>query len=241
MSEEKIMQHAKKAIHVVGEKEKSWVERIKEFLYEIIIIVLAVSITLWMHNWNDARHDHETETAFLKGIREDLNAEAQDLDDNVKYFQSTVDYYHTVWQQLQSKKIDTTYIDKNSWQLLNTYYYVADDGRFESFKSSGYLRLIENKELLKDLMSLYTVSIPFQENIDKNLFAQKGKDYDTYIGVKAVADSSGVHISRILNDPAVSYQIKKYITSYDERKQQQIDLAKQIRKMIAEVDKELAK
>ena len=49
MSEEKVIQHAKKAIHSVGDKKRSWPVRIKEFLYEIIIIVLAVSITLWMH------------------------------------------------------------------------------------------------------------------------------------------------------------------------------------------------
>ena len=75
MSEEKVIQHTKKAIHVVGDKEKSWAARIKEFLYEILIIVIAVSITLWMHNWNDKKHDHKTEVEFLKGIKEDLNEE----------------------------------------------------------------------------------------------------------------------------------------------------------------------
>jgi hypothetical protein len=241
MSEEKVIQHAKKAIHAVGDKKRSWSERIKEFLYEIIIIVLAVSITLWMHNWNDARHEHETEIEFLKGIKEDLKLEAEKLSDNVKYFQPVVDYYNTVWQQLKSKKLDNNYIDKNSGQLLNTYYYVADNGRFEGFKSSGYLRLIENKELLKDLMSLYTMSIPFQENIDKNLFSQRSKDYDTYIGIKGIADSAGVHVSRIINDPAVAYQIMRYVGSFNERKQQQIELEKQIKDVIAEIDKELNK
>src|SRR6201995_1424926 len=134
MSEEKVIQHSKNAIHAISNKEKSWTERIKEFLYEIIIIVIAVSITLWMHNWNDEKHDHKTEMEFLKGIKEDLNEEAQKLDDNVKGFQPTVDYYNTVADQLKSKKLDTSYIDKNSGALWNTYYYIADNGRFEGFK-----------------------------------------------------------------------------------------------------------
>ena len=125
---------------------------------------------------------------------------------------------------------------------MNTYYYVADNGRASKvFKSSGYLRLIENKELLKDLMSLYTMSIPFRENIDKNLFSQRSKDYDTYIGIKGIADSTGVHVSGIINDPAVAYQITRYVSSFNERKQQQIELMKEIKDVIAEIDKELNK
>ena len=46
----------------------------------------------------------ETETEFLKGIKEDLKLEAEKLNDNVKYFQPVVDYYNAVWQQLRSKK-----------------------------------------------------------------------------------------------------------------------------------------
>ena len=107
MSEEKVIQHAKKAVHAVGNKEKKWTEKIKEFLYEIIIIVLAVSITLWMHNWNDARHEHEIERAFLEGIKEDLNQEAEEA--NVK---SNVNRIFSQWliiiirygRQLKSKQ-----------------------------------------------------------------------------------------------------------------------------------------
>ena len=74
MSEEKVIQHTKKAIHVVGDKEKSWTARIKEFLYEILIIVIAVSITLWMHNWNDGKHEKRIRKKFSDRYQEQFKS-----------------------------------------------------------------------------------------------------------------------------------------------------------------------
>jgi len=241
MSEEKVIKHTTKAVRIVTDKKLSLKHKVKEIALEVIIIVFAVSITLMFHNWNDTRHEHEIEREFLEGIKEDLKAEADKLDDNIKYFQPVVDFYDTAWQQIKSNKIDGAFFDKNSVQLTNTIYYIADNGRFEGFKSSGYLRLIRNQQLLKDLMTLYSIDIPFQEQIDKNLFAQRSADYDRYVGIKGVVDSSGTHISRLLNDPAVRYLISRYVSSLNERKQQQAALAKEIRGIVTEIDKELKK
>jgi hypothetical protein len=61
---------------------------------------------------------------------------------------------------------------------------VVDINEFEGFKSSGYLRLIENKTLLKHLMTLYTVSIPFQEQADASTYKNRQQYYDEHIGPK---------------------------------------------------------
>ncbi|HWB25013.1 MAG TPA: hypothetical protein VG738_06015 [Chitinophagaceae bacterium] len=241
MSEEKIIKHTTKAVRIVTDKKLSLQQKLKEIALEIVIIVFAVSITLMFHNWNDARHEHEIEIAFLKGIKEDLTAEADKLDGNIRNFQPVVDFYNTAWKQIKENKIDPAFFDRNVSQLTNTSYYVADNGRFEGFKSSGYLRLIQNQQLVKDLMSLYTIDMPFQEQIDKNLFAERSADYDRYVGIKGVTDSSGTHISRLLNDPAVRYLIIRYVTSFNERKQQQAALAEEIRQVVLEIDKELNK
>jgi hypothetical protein len=241
MSEEKVVKHTAKAVHIVMDKKLSWKKKIKEVALEILIIVFAVSITLMFHNWNDKSHENQIEREFLIGIKGDLKTESDKLDANVKYFQPTVDYYNAVLKQINLNKIDTQYVDKNSWQLTNTSYYVADNGRFESFKSSGYLRLIRNQELAKDLMSLFTISIPFQEEIDKNLYSKRSNDYDTYIGSKGISDSGTVHVSKLFNDPAVRYQVLRYANSFNERKTQQAELANQIRGIINEIDKQLEK
>jgi hypothetical protein len=72
MSEEKIIQHSQKAVDLLKNHSKSIKEKIGEFLEEIVIIVVAVSLTLAFHNWNDRRKEKEIARNFLIGIRQDL-------------------------------------------------------------------------------------------------------------------------------------------------------------------------
>ena len=239
MSEEKIIKHSENAVHIIGNKKLSWKKKIKELAEEIAIIVFAVSITLAFHNWNDERHERKMEKEFLLGIKEDLKGERENLEASIKFFQPTIDYYNNVWKQINGNKIDAAYIDSNSGYLINTNYYVPDNGRFEGFKSSGYLRLIENKELLKHLTTLYTISMPFEQDADKNVFRTREQDYNMYIGTKTIKDSLGMHVSKLINDPAVRYQVYRYTYYFDERKNHKQDLADQINKVITEIDKEL--
>ena len=242
MSEEKIIKHTEAAVHLITNKEKPWRKKILELAEEIAIIIFAVSITLALHNWNDWRNERKMEKDFLTGIRGDLKNEAQNLDYAVIGLNKTAQYYDTVWQQIASKKVDAAYVDTNSGQLLNTIYFRFDNGRFESFKSSGYLRLIENQTLLTHLTNLYTTEMPFQVNADDYIYGSRRTDYNTYIGVKAPMDSEkNVHISQILNDPAVRYQIVYYGNYIHERIRQKKELAKDIRSVIAEIDQELSK
>jgi hypothetical protein len=242
MSEEKIIQHAQKAVHIVESREKTWRRKIGELIEEIIIIVFAVTITLAFHNWNDWRNERKMEKEFLTGTSADLKAEATDLDEAIKDLTVTANYYDTVWQQVAEKRIDAAYIDSNSYELVNTVYFTFDNGRFEGFKSSGYLRLIENQVLLKHLTSFFTNAIPFQVVADNDVYQERRRDYNTYIGTKAPMDAQKVvHVSQMLHDPAVLHHIVFYGEYMRERIRAKKSLAAQMRRIAAEIDKELAK
>ena len=242
MSEEKIIQHSEKAVSLLKNRSKTIKEKILGFLEEIVIIIIAVSLTLAFHNWNDRRNEKEIARNFLVGIKQDLLKTAADLEYNVKDYQSTVDYYDTVWRQINSHRINAGWIDSNSNYLMNTSYFEFDDSRFEGFKSSGYLRLISNETLLKDLMHTYSSDLTFQRDEDILVFRKRSDDFDKNIGSKAPIDSSGIiHVSRLLNDPAVRYHIFFYRLDLGEKQRQKKDLAKNLKVVVAEIDTELNK
>jgi hypothetical protein len=246
MSEEKIIKHAENAVHVLKDKEKGWKKKLMGFIEEIVIIGIAVSLTLMFHNWNDELHEHRLARQFLIGIKGDLDTGALIMERNVHEYRRTVDYYDAVWNQLRTGKIDAAYIDSNSGNLLHTSYFTFDVGRFEGFKSSGYLRLIENQQLLKHLMTLYTVAIPFEEEADRTVFHFRQADYNSYIGTKAgpdLSDSTGnrVHASLLVNDPAFRFQIVRYAAYLKERQEHKLRLAQRMRILSDEIDKELNK
>lgn len=246
MSEEKIIQHSSNALHVLQNKEKGWGKKLKEFFEEILIIVFAVSITLVLHNWNDGRHERRLAREFLEGIKSDLDSGAVDLKDGLTYFQPTIDYFVNVREQFRTQRFNDAYLDSNSWALGNTLYFSFDMGRFEAFKSSGYLRLIENQTLLKRLMTLYTISIPFQVEADHLVFDNRRRYYDEHIGPKAsfVLANPGdgrILASKLIDDPFFRYYIIDYSSYLQERKTQKAELAREMKETAAEIAKELGK
>jgi hypothetical protein len=242
MSEEKIIQHSQNAVHHLKDRSKTVKKKILGFLEEIIIIIIAVSLTLAFHNWNDRRNENEIARNFLTGIRQDLLLTVESLQQGLREYQPTVDYYDTVWRQINRHKVDTSYIDAGSGGLIDTWYFSYDDSRFEGFKSSGYLRLIRNETLLKHLMQAYSTDMPFQRDADITVFHKRMDDFGQYIGSKAMVDSLGkIHVSRLLNEPAVRYQFFYYRLYLHERKSQKAGLAKQLTALADEIDKELNK
>jgi hypothetical protein len=246
MSEEKIIQHSAKALHTLQQKEQGWAKKLKEFFVEILIIVFAVSITLLLHNWNDERHEHHMEREFLAGIKSDLDSATADINENIRDFQPNIDYYFKIRQQLTTHKIDPAYIDSNSYRLGHTHYLVFDMGRFEGFKSSGYLRLIENKPLLKHLMSLYTAEIPFQVEADASTFRNRQQYYDEHIGPKGhfIQDAKGNYQllgSKLVDDPAFNYYIIHWAGLLKEMEGQRQGLIQDMKDMSAEIAAELNK
>ncbi|MEO8821120.1 MAG: hypothetical protein ABI374_09780 [Ginsengibacter sp.] len=238
--EEKIKEHAKKAVLALSNKENSWKKKITGFLFEILIIIVAVSITLWFHNLNDQRHDREMEKNFLIGIRDDLKQDTATLKYVNLFLQTPLAYYDNVLKQINENKIDARYVDTNSVQLINDLYFNYNNGLFESFKSSGNLRVIKNQKLLSDITGLYTDALPFQQESDKHILDNRALEYGEYIGSKYGIDSSwNTHISNHLNDPDVRFQIQKNDIDLKEMVRHHKQLISEINDVNDEIDKEL--
>ena len=242
MAEEKIIKHTGEAARALMKKNVSWRKKIQEFLFEIFIIVIAVSITLWFHNWNDHLHEKQLVKDFLTGIRQDLKVTVDKLDTDRIAFQPTLDYYDTIWTQIRENRVDRRYMDSGSSNLVNMLGFTFDNSRFESFKSSGNLRLIENQPLMQDITRMFTVILPDLEESDRIVFQERRNQYITYIGTKApIGPGGNSQISGLVNDPAIRFQIMWQGTLLNEMKGHKIDQVKEIKGLITKIDKELEK
>jgi len=135
---------------------------------------------------NDHLHEKRLEKDFLIGIRQDLRITADKLDADRLTFQHTLDYYDTIWKQIQENRIDKSYMDR----------------------ASGNLRLIENQSLRLDITRMFTVTLPDREVSDRIIFQERRNQYITYIGAKTpIGANSNSQISGVLNDPAIRFQV----------------------------------
>ena len=239
--EEKIREHAKHALQNLTDKNKKWKDRIKDFAWEVFIIIVAVNITLWFHSWSEKRHERELEKKFLIGIRSDLVTVNYNLEHNIDVAQPWLDYADSVLTQMKEYRIDKAFVDTDSWKLSAFIFFIYDNSRFENFKSSGYLRLIENDSLSMAITGLYSVILPDQKNLDDLHYDQMLKNFDAYIGSKAQIDlSSGrMIISNLLNSSDGIKLIYSRISSFSLRKFQKQAAIKDVEGVINKIDREL--
>ena len=206
--EEKIREHAKHALQDLTDKNKKWKDRIKDFAWEVFIIIVAVNITLWFHSWSEKRHERALEKNFL------------------------------ICTQIDEHRIDKAYIDANKRNLLDNQNFFYNNSRFENFKSSGYLRLIENDSLSMSITSLYTIDLPMVKSMDK--FADDNRqDLVTYIGAKAVDSSGNKIVSNLLNAPEAKFKIKNRRDLLYERQGIKQFTRRNIEQAITQIDREL--
>lgn len=237
MSEEKIIKHTGNAARALMKKNTPWKKKLQEFFFEILIIVIAVSITLWVHNWNEHLHEKKLAKDFLAGIKADLTTTVATIDSNRVHYQHTLDYYDTVWAQIMDNRVDKAFADNGSGNLTNMVGFAFDGSRFESFKSSGNLRLIENKALLQHITQMFTVALPDRQASDQMIFQERRSQYITYIGSKVPLGVQGNSlISGYLNDPAIRFQIMWQKNLLHEIKNQKETLKKDIQVLITEIE-----
>ena len=53
MAEDEIRKHTKAAISAATGKQHGWKHKLHDVLLEVMIIIFAVSVSIWLHNWSD--------------------------------------------------------------------------------------------------------------------------------------------------------------------------------------------
>ncbi len=77
MAENEIVKHVEAAYEALKRPNTNWLHKLKEVLIEIAIIVFAVTLSIWFHNWSDSQHEHREEREFLRGMKTDIQADLE--------------------------------------------------------------------------------------------------------------------------------------------------------------------
>jgi len=161
MAEQEVIKHTKKVLRTMRNKRKSWKHKVQEILLEIAIIVFAVSLSIYLHNWSEKRHDHHEELLFLEGLKTDLQNDLTEMKEDLNSYQRVVEgtaYFRKVGA---GEALNADSLERYKNIFFNTTHLSPNISRFEGLKASGKLSIIENKALLDDILDLYQEDIPF--------------------------------------------------------------------------------
>jgi hypothetical protein len=159
MAELEVIKHSKK-VYSIFHSTNPAIEKLKEFLIEIFIIVFAVSVTIWFHDLAEHRHEQKEVKEFLLGLKSDLTNDLSEIESDkrgYRYQHAALRFFGTL--NAHNPGLPDS-IAKYSNAIFNKVELVQNNGRFEGFKSAGKLGNIESKKLQNDILDLYQELIP---------------------------------------------------------------------------------
>ena len=183
MADQEIAKHTKKVYKIWNSPNHGFWHKFKEFFIEIIIIVFAVTISIWFHNLSEKRHEQAEARAFLTGLKGDLQKDIEEMNSDTLSYHEQYHFFKLLSDSAETIK-DTVVLDNNNWMFSNTTALIPNISRFEALKYSGRMNTIENKELLDEILNLYEEKIPKLVDEGKSIAAFKNNLIATYFDEK---------------------------------------------------------
>jgi len=214
MAEQEVIKHTKKVFGLWQTKNPIW-HKVSEFLIEIVIIVFAITVSIYFHDISELKHQRHETKEFLLGLKQDLKTDIEEMNqDKSSFMQSQKAFTYITSRKLNESLKPDTIRYYYGW-IFNTTGLVPNSGRFEGFKSSGKIGTIENKELQNNIMDLYQENIPNLIN-STNFYTSKKQSLFQYVALnkKRITDST-TNLATVLSSDA-AYNICVSLLFVDE-------------------------
>jgi len=136
-------------------KLKFSVQKIGKYLREVSVVVIGVAITLSVSYWITNRTEKNDVALYLEAIKIEMEENIKSLDKEAGDMEYWNSYGHFLTSQ-NKKSISPDSIKSYDHQGFSSFREIAfQTSAFEMFKMSGTMRLIDDKELLKSIWTVY--------------------------------------------------------------------------------------
>jgi hypothetical protein len=160
MAEQEVMKHLKKIIAILkSPNDGGWVRRVGTIVTEIGIIVFSLMLANMLHNHSLKQHQEEENRLFLHGLKEDLKADVESLNESIVFYHKAISNYGYLSNLPERSKLDTARLSKAISLIGMSYTFRSHSSRYEGFKSSGKLLQVTDQQLLNDILLLYQEKI----------------------------------------------------------------------------------
>jgi hypothetical protein len=220
MAEQEVIKHTKKIFSVWSSSKGIW-HKLGEFFLEIIIIVFAVSLSIYLHDNSEQKHQRHETKEFLLGLKQDLKTDITEMEEDKNSFIQSGKAFRYITGIKMNEILSRDSIKKYNRWIFNTTGLIPNSGRFEGFKSSGKIGTIGNKELQDNIMDLYQENIPSLIVSTDNYALKKQKLFE-YLAVntKRITDSTDNTLIVLASDQSINICsrltfVKEIIDRYD--------------------------
>jgi len=166
MAENEIVKHAEAVYKAVKNPETNLLHKLKEVAVEIFIIVFAVTLSIWFHNWSDSLHEHKEEREFLTGLKKDIQADIASVRNDSTFYSRGLRAFKYFQRVAAGEPLAADSMKAYQDVLFRSTALEPHISRYEGLKGSGKLGIIGNTELLNNIIDLHEVTIKRVETVD---------------------------------------------------------------------------
>ena len=151
----------------MNDKLKNSMKTIVRYIRDLSIVVAGIAVTLYVSEKVTNRGEKRDLNLYLKAIKMELDENMKIIDEAIDNLQPSLKYTeYLLANHIDSLNKDTVINNFDVGRILSAYSYSFKTNAFEMFKSSGCMRLADNKDLLLSLWDIYNCFIETKEMID---------------------------------------------------------------------------
>jgi hypothetical protein len=129
--------------------------RNRNFVLEILMIVVGINIALWFEGWFDDLKDAETEQQYLAGLRDDLASDLKLLDSVIESNSAKLQQLGEIVPGLPNLGDASPEVQAQAIFTPSSYFFFEpSDFTYRSMQESGDFRLLSNSDTKKNLLRL---------------------------------------------------------------------------------------
>jgi hypothetical protein len=138
----------------VNNPHRAPIKKIRTYLFEFLMLFLAVFCGFIADNWREKLSEHQREKTFISSIIEDIKSDtlqSSNVIERLKVMHNGID---SVLIALSSPDVieNSNYVYRLWTKNLGLEVFVSNDRTIQQLKSSGELRLIRNKKVSDRIM-----------------------------------------------------------------------------------------
>jgi hypothetical protein len=191
MAENEIAKHTKAAYNAITNHNRGWKHKVKDVLLEVCIIVFAVTVSIWFHNWSDEVHDRKEAREYLAGLKKDIEGDMENMQNSQLFYENELNGLNYYLQVGRGTPLDKDSLDKYSGIFLSSTELRPHVSRYEALKGSGKFRIIENKALMNAIIHLHEETILHIINLNTIFDNFNVNKIIPYLGQHLQLDTSG--------------------------------------------------
>jgi len=228
--QDEVTKHTRKIFKTIKNPSHSFGEKLKEIAIEILIIVFAVTLSIWLHSWSEHRHQQEEAHKFLLELKEDLKNDVVILKENQSFAKKLDDDFKYILALKKGRLSDSIIGPHTDMNYLGTSFNV---GRYEGFKSSGKIGTIENDDLKNKILAYYQQTIP-------NLVARANFVNTEHTKILDVTrnEIGNLSLNEFLTTKKVQMMYRFLEFNYSAAATNYTETLNQVNEMMAEIDRE---